>query len=122
MALTRSTLTGGKGNSLEAGQAAPKDSESTGASSETRSSDDPIVRVTGRRGGIGFTGMPAKSSRRSSKTTEPPAPETTTTGTKGSRTPEEQAILDFVARTNGQEWAERHAHRILEEARLIGEL
>jgi hypothetical protein len=38
------------------------------------------------------------------------------------RTPEEQAILDLVARSNGREWVERHAALILEQARAIGDL
>jgi hypothetical protein len=38
------------------------------------------------------------------------------------RTPEEQEIVDLVARRNGRKWAEEHAALILEQARAIGEL
>ena len=38
------------------------------------------------------------------------------------RTPEEQSILDMVARSRGREYAERHAKGILAEARAIGDL
>jgi hypothetical protein len=38
------------------------------------------------------------------------------------RTPEEQSILDFVAKSHGQEWVNRHAALILQQAWAIGEL
>lgn len=38
------------------------------------------------------------------------------------RTPEEQEIIDQVAKTRGEEWAEEHAELILAQARLVGEL
>ena len=37
-------------------------------------------------------------------------------------TPEEQEILDVVARRKGREWVERYADLILEQARGAGEL
>jgi hypothetical protein len=37
-------------------------------------------------------------------------------------TPEEQEIVDLVARRNGRKWAEEHAALILDQARAIGEL
>lgn len=43
-------------------------------------------------------------------------------GAQPARTPEEQAIIDLVARSDGRGWAERHAHLILEQARAVGEL
>ena len=36
------------------------------------------------------------------------------------RTPEEQSIIDDVARGNGRDWAEMHAELILDQARAIG--
>jgi len=41
---------------------------------------------------------------------------------KQKRTPEEQSVIDVVARRKGADWAERHAHLILEQARAIGDL
>jgi hypothetical protein len=38
------------------------------------------------------------------------------------RTPDEQLVIDSVARDNGQEWAEAHAGLILIQARSIGTL
>jgi len=38
------------------------------------------------------------------------------------RTPEEQEIVDMVARRNGRKWAEEHVALILDQARAIGEL
>jgi hypothetical protein len=38
------------------------------------------------------------------------------------RTPEEQEIIDHVARVKGRDWAERYSHLILEQARAIGDL
>ena len=38
------------------------------------------------------------------------------------RTPEEQAIIDLVARGRGRVWAEAHAQLILDGARAVGEL
>jgi hypothetical protein len=38
------------------------------------------------------------------------------------RTPEEQSIIDFVARSRGREWAEAHAESILTQARAAGDL
>lgn len=43
-------------------------------------------------------------------------------GTKRSRTPAEQRILDQVAERRGREWAERHAELILCQARCVGQL
>ncbi len=37
-------------------------------------------------------------------------------------TPEEIQILAIVARGEGWEWTERHAHLVLDQARMIGEL
>lgn len=42
--------------------------------------------------------------------------------TQGKRTPEEQAILRAVARSNGQAWVDEHADLILDQARAIGDL
>ena len=42
--------------------------------------------------------------------------------TKPKRTPEEQKILDAIARRRGREWAEKNAALILELARALGEL
>jgi hypothetical protein len=55
---------------------------------------------------------------RSRKSVQPPEP----TGTPPKRTPEEQAIVDAVAKTYGREIAERHARRIIAEARMIGDI
>ena len=38
------------------------------------------------------------------------------------RTPEEQEIIDVVARSRGREFAEKNAALILEQARALGEL
>jgi hypothetical protein len=38
------------------------------------------------------------------------------------RTPEEQEIIDLVARDHGKEWAEAHAQLILDQARSLGKL
>jgi hypothetical protein len=37
-------------------------------------------------------------------------------------TAEEQEIIDFVAKSQGREFAEKNAHLILEQARRVGEL
>jgi len=37
-------------------------------------------------------------------------------------TPLEQAVIDFVAKREGREWAEKYAELILEPARSVGEL
>jgi len=39
-----------------------------------------------------------------------------------SYTAQEQEILRMVARNEGKEWAEKHAHLILDQARAIGDL
>jgi len=38
------------------------------------------------------------------------------------RTPAEQRVIDKVAETHGDEWAERHAGLIIAQARRIGEI
>lgn len=38
------------------------------------------------------------------------------------RTPEEQAIIDEIAESRGEEFAEEHDELILHQARLVGEL
>jgi hypothetical protein len=38
------------------------------------------------------------------------------------RTPEEQSILDFVSKSHGPDWVERHAKLILEQGRSVGML
>lgn len=43
-------------------------------------------------------------------------------GAPPERTPDEQAVIDLVARREDREWAEKHAHLILEQARAIGTL
>lgn len=45
-----------------------------------------------------------------------------TNGTKPKRTPEEQEILDAVARGRGAEWTEANAELILNQAREFGDL
>jgi hypothetical protein len=45
-----------------------------------------------------------------------------TTGTPPQWTRDEQSILDFVARSHGEAWVDRHAELILEQARAIGEI
>ena len=42
--------------------------------------------------------------------------------TKVTLTPEEQDIIDLVARSMGAKWAEDHASQILADARGVGEL
>jgi hypothetical protein len=37
-------------------------------------------------------------------------------------TPEEQEILDAIAKDRGREWADRHAELILEQAQSVGQL
>ena len=49
-------------------------------------------------------------------------PGTTPTGTPPKRTAAEQAIVDSVAQTHGRECAERHAERVIYEAKMIGDL
>ena len=39
-----------------------------------------------------------------------------------SRSPEEQAVIDCVARSKGRVWAEQHAEQLLTEARMIGHI
>lgn len=43
-------------------------------------------------------------------------------GTKPKRTPEEQQVLDAVAKIRGQDWVDANAELILEQARALGEL
>jgi hypothetical protein len=43
-------------------------------------------------------------------------------GTTRSRTPEEQRILNAIARERGQAFVDRHAELILEQARQVGDL
>lgn len=43
-------------------------------------------------------------------------------GDRDHRSQEEQRILDSVAETHGEEWAEEHAPLILAQARLVGEI
>lgn len=38
------------------------------------------------------------------------------------RTPEEQAVIDDIAESRGEEFAEEHDELILDQARLVGEL
>jgi hypothetical protein len=53
----------------------------------------------------------------------PPAPSTTPPGKmKPSRTPEEQDILDWIARSRGQAYVDEWAEVILKQARDIGDL
>jgi hypothetical protein len=49
-------------------------------------------------------------------------PGTTPTGTKPSRTAEEQDVIDWIAQTKGKEYAEAHAEFILAQARAFGDL
>jgi hypothetical protein len=111
---------------LEAGAGEPKDSEHTAGPSATTKHRH-IVYVTGRKGGIGFTGMPGPPSTPSPSSTSgaTPAPTgspATTTGSKARWNPEERRSLALVTRTKGWAHAERHAYLILEQARSIGML
>jgi hypothetical protein len=47
---------------------------------------------------------------------------TAPTPPKPKRTPEEQEILEIVARGKGWDWVNRHEHLILEQARAMGDL
>jgi len=38
------------------------------------------------------------------------------------RSREERQVVDSVAKTHGEEWAEEHADLILAQARLVGEI
>jgi hypothetical protein len=38
------------------------------------------------------------------------------------RSREEQEVVDSVAETHGEEWAEEHADLILAQSRLVGEI
>jgi hypothetical protein len=48
-----------------------------------------------------------------------PAPPT---GSKPSRTPAEQRLLDSFVKSRGQEYVDRHAELILDQARAFGDL
>ena len=38
------------------------------------------------------------------------------------RSPEEQSVIDYMARSRGRVWAEQHAEQLLTEARAIGNI
>lgn len=65
-----------------------------------------------RRTGLGRK-APAITTTTTTQASETPRPQ---------RTPEEQAILDVVARSRGQEFADKFAELILAQAREIGDL
>ena len=51
-----------------------------------------------------------------------PPRQRTPTVTKPSRTPAEQRLLDSFAKERGQEYVDRHAELILDQARAFGDL
>lgn len=65
------------------------------------------------------TGLPPTSPNGSESAAPPPA---TPTETPPNLTPEEQSVVDAVARYRGNEWAYGHLNLILNQAREIGDL